>query len=147
MSAPFFLTKQLTKELAHIAETEPRPFGMGIGSLPVLAALRSGAAMAQANLARLLPVEQPSMAQTLVRIDRDGLIRRRPHPTNRRIQLIELTAKGREVLPRSKAALMKGNDRALAGFTAKEACLFLSLLKLAHKNLIANETDITGDDQ
>jgi DNA-binding MarR family transcriptional regulator len=147
LNTPSFLIKQLAKELTRLAEAELRPLGVGIGSLPVLAALKSGAALTQADLARLLRVEQPSMAQTLARLERDGLIRRRSHPSNRRIQLIELTATGREALPRSKAILLKGNERVLAGFTADEAGLFLSLLKRACDNLIPNETDMTGNEQ
>jgi len=147
LSTPSFLVKQVAKELTRLAEAELRPLGVGIGSLPVLAALKSGAAMTQADLARLLHVEQPSMAQTLVRLERDGLIRRRPHPANRRIQLIELTAACQEVLPRSKAILLKGNERLLAGFSADDASLLLSLLKRASDNLTPHETDAPGDEQ
>ena len=112
-----------------------------------LKAARAVRDMTQADLARLLHVEQPSMAQTLVRLERDGLIRRRPHPANRRIQLIELTAAGHDVLPRSKGILLKGNERLLAGFSAEDASLLLSLLKRASDNLTPNETDAPGDEQ
>lgn len=136
---PSFHIKRLAQELTRIAEAELRPLGVGIASLPVLTALKTGEASSQAELARLLHVEQPSMAQTLARLERDGLIARSPLAANRRIQLIELTPLAHEILPRSKAVLMKGNARALAGFTPDDTRQLLDLLKRMNRNLFRTD--------
>src|SRR5882757_1831050 len=77
--------------IARIGERQVRPFGFAIGQLPVLYALRNGAAMSQKELARFAKIEQPSMAQMLGRMERDGLIRRTPDPKDGRSSLIALT--------------------------------------------------------
>lgn len=134
--SPSFYIKRIAQELTRLAEEELRPLKVGIGSLPVLTALKNGEASTQAELARLLRVEQSSMAQTLARLDRDGLIKRLPHPANKRVQRIELTPLAREILPKSKSAFLQGNRLAMAGFGTEEKRQFLDLIKRMHRNLI-----------
>ena len=54
------------------------------------------AALSQTALARWASVEQPTMANTLNRMERDGLIVRTPDPDDRRSALISLTKLGRQ---------------------------------------------------
>lgn len=133
--APSFYIKRIASELTRRAEAGLRPLGVGMGSLPVLAALNAGLASTQAELAKLLHVEQPSMAQTLSRLERDGLIRRQPHPSHKRIQLIEVTPAARAILPRSKSILLEGNEAALRGFSDEERQQLLAFVKRIHGNL------------
>ncbi len=135
LAAPSFFIKLVAQELGRRAEAGLRPMGVGMGTLPVLTALRTGQATTQAELARLLRVEQPSMAQTLARLERDGFIRRTAHPTNRRVQCIELTEEALKVLPRSKEVLQAGNDASLSGFSDVEKTQLLGFLKRMYANL------------
>ena len=57
------------------------------GYLPVFFAL----AATQTALASLAAIEQPTMAATLTRMERDSLIHRRPDPQDGRSSLISLT--------------------------------------------------------
>ena len=134
-TTPSFLIKRAAQELARRAETMLRPLGLGMASLPVLVALKNGHADTQAELARLLHVEQPSMAQTLARLERDQLIRRTADPARKRMQLVALTELARERLPQARAALAKGNTAALAGFNADEVAAFIDFLQRVNANL------------
>lgn len=58
----------------------------------VLARIDRGGPSSASELAALIRVRPQSMAQTLNELERDGLIKRRPHPTDRRSSLVELTA-------------------------------------------------------
>eukprot|EP01035_Chromulina_nebulosa_P012954 gene12954-17251_t len=58
------LTRSLERRLA----------GGGAGQMPVFFALIDGVAQTQADLARDAAVEQPTMANTLQRMERDGLV-------------------------------------------------------------------------
>src|ERR1700744_5161620 len=69
---------------ARLSEARLKPLGFGVGHLPVLIALRDGKATTQRELARFARVEQPPMAQMLSRMERDGLIRRKPDPDDGR---------------------------------------------------------------
>ncbi|BBP77530.1 MULTISPECIES: MarR family winged helix-turn-helix transcriptional regulator [Pseudomonas] len=132
---PSFLIKRVSQELIRQAEIRLRPLAIGMASMPVLGALKRGEARTQAELARLMQVEQPSMAQTLARLERDGLIRRRPDPQHKRIQIVELTELGLARIPQAKDILCDGNDKALVGFSAEEVALFVDFLQRANANL------------
>ncbi|MFN4161490.1 MAG: MarR family winged helix-turn-helix transcriptional regulator [Stenotrophomonas sp.] len=134
-NVPSFLIKRVARELTRIAETELRPLGLGMASLPVLEALRQGKAATQSELARLLRVEQPSMAQTLARLERDQLILRSPDPHRPRAQRIELTPLALQRLPQAREILNEGNTRMLAGFSVDETMLLATFLQRLSANL------------
>lgn len=138
-NVPSFLIKRVARELSRMAETELRPLGLGMASLPVLEALRQGKASTQAELARLLRVEQPSMAQTLARLERDQLIRRFPDPLRARAQRIEVTALALQRLPQARDILNQGNTRMLADFSVDETLLLGRLLQRLSANLDREE--------
>ncbi len=71
------------------------PHGVAPGQLPVLQRLWGGDGLTQAELARAVRVEQPTMARTLDRMARDGLIERVPSKKDRRAFNVRLTARGR----------------------------------------------------
>jgi DNA-binding MarR family transcriptional regulator len=134
-NVPSFLIKQVARELSRLTETQLRPLGLGMASLPVLEAVRQGKATTQAELARLLRVEQPSMAQTLARLERDQLIRRSPDPQHPRAQRIELTALALQRLPQAREILNEGNTRMLGGFSVDETMRLTSFLQRLSANL------------
>ncbi|WP_141059522.1 MarR family winged helix-turn-helix transcriptional regulator [Stenotrophomonas rhizophila] len=134
-NVPSFLIKQVARELSRLTETQLRPLGLGMASLPVLEAVRQGKATTQAELARLLRVEQPSMAQTLARLERDLLIRRSPDPQRPRAQRMELTALALQRLPQAREILNEGNTRMLGGFSVDETMRLTSFLQRLSANL------------
>lgn len=89
----------------------------------------------QQELSEIVGIEQPTMARTLARMERDGLIERRPHPTDGRSQTIFLTAKARALQPRLFAAAKSVNTRATAGFSEFERSMLLELLGAVRANL------------
>ena len=133
--APSWLIKRAAHALTRQAEAQLRPLGLGMASLPVLTALKNGEAATQAELARLLQVEQPSMAQTLARLERDQLILRSPSAAGKRAQIVEATALGRERLAQAIPVMAAGNARALAGFSPEEEAVLASLLQRVCANL------------
>ncbi|OHX11692.1 MarR family winged helix-turn-helix transcriptional regulator [Chromobacterium sphagni] len=108
---------------------------MGHGQLAVLAALKNGEASTQTELARLLQMEQPSMAQTLARLERGQLIRRKQDPANQRAQRAEATNTALESLSQALPAMAEGNAKAMAGFSADEEAAFVSFLQRVYANL------------
>jgi len=73
--------------------------GLGISpaGTSVLIALEEGA-LSQTQLAGLCRVTAQTMSRTLDRLQRDGLIRREPHPTDRRRSHVRRTAQGTKTL-------------------------------------------------
>ena len=87
LSTPGHLISLAARGFARLSEARLKPLGFGVGYLPVLVALKNGRAETQRHLARFAKIEQPSMAQMLVRMERDGLIRRAPDPADGRSSL------------------------------------------------------------
>jgi len=135
LSTPGHLISLAARGFARLSEARLKPLGFGVGHLPVLIALQDGRADTQRDLARFAKIEQPSMAQMLVRMERDGLIRRTPDPVDRRISRIALTGVAQTRLPGACAALFEGNREALSGFTDEEAAQLVALLTRVIANL------------
>jgi DNA-binding MarR family transcriptional regulator len=132
-----FWINRASRLLLRLHEGRLRPLGVGMSQLPVLTALEERGPLSQKDLAEHARVEQPTMAEMLARMDRDGLIAREPNPEDRRGILASLTRTARARLPRAKAELQRGEDEATAGLTAKEKALLLELLQRVVKNLEA----------
>ncbi len=134
-STPAPLINMASRGLMRLAERRLKPFGASAGQLPVLYLLRDGGAMSQRDLARLARIEQPSMAQTLARMARDGLIRRAPDPTDGRSSLVSLTKKALARMPALRAALHAGRAELVEGFSDAEVATLCDLLKRLNRNL------------
>jgi MarR family transcriptional regulator, transcriptional regulator for hemolysin len=134
LSTPGHLIGVAARGFARLSEERLKPLGFGVGHLPVLVALRDGRAGTQRDLARFAKIEQPPMAQMLARMERDGLIRRKPDPADGRSNLITLTKRAEARLPAAIAVLLQGNREVLGGFTDDEATLLIGMLT----RLIAN---------
>lgn len=109
--------------------------GLRVAQLPVLVALKNGERLTQKALAQIAGVEQPSMAQLLARMERDGLIQRTPDPADGRSSLVSLTPSAIDRLEPGRDMLRLGNDEALAGFTAEETDQLVGMLHRILHNL------------
>ncbi|MGY5800249.1 MarR family winged helix-turn-helix transcriptional regulator [Rhizobium sp. LEGMi12c] len=133
--APAPLINMASRSFARLGERRVKALGFNIGQLPVLYMLRNGAEMSQKDLAKFAKIEQPSMAQMLARMERDGLIRRMPDPADGRSSLVSLTDAARERLPAARQALEQGREAVLAGFSAEEVQTLLQLMRRLNQNL------------
>ena len=134
-STPAPLINMASRGLMRLAERRLKPFGASAGQLPVFYLLRDGGAMSQRDLARLARIEQPSMAQTLARMERDGLIRRAPDPEDGRSSLISLTKKALAKMPALREALHAGRAELVDGFSEAEVATLCDLLRRLNRNL------------
>ena len=134
LSTPGHLISLAARGFARLSEARLKPLGFGVGYLPVLIALRDGQADTQRDLAEFARIEQPSMAQMLARMERDGLIQRTPDATDGRSRRIALMGVARDRLAGACTVLLAGNREALSGFTDAEAAQFVAMLT----RLIAN---------
>ena len=143
LASPGHLISLAARGFTRLSEARLKPLGFGVGHLPVLVALQNGQAGTQRDLARFARIEQPSMAQMLARMERDGLISRQPDPADGRSSRIALTETALARMPEACAVLFQGNRDALAGFTADEADQLVALLT----RLIANLDRIAGTEE
>jgi MarR family transcriptional regulator, transcriptional regulator for hemolysin len=131
---------RIARALARIGDVRLREVGFATAQLPVLTALKDGARMSQTDLARYANVEQPTMAQMLARMERDGIIRRDADPKDRRGSLVSLTKKALSRLPAGRAILREGNLEMTKGLSAQEVETLLDLLRRVLTNVEAMES-------
>jgi DNA-binding MarR family transcriptional regulator len=140
MAHPGHYFSRIARGLARIGDTRLRELGFGSAQLTVLTALKDGARMSQTELARWAKVEQPTMAQMLTRMERDGIIKREPDPADGRSSLISLTRQARARLPAGRAILRQGNVDMTQGLSAQEVETLVGLLRRVLANVEAMET-------
>jgi MarR family transcriptional regulator for hemolysin len=107
------------------------------GSYPVIAWLMHLSDSTQAELSRLIGVEQPTMAITLRRMERDGIIKRSPDADHARRSRVKLTARGRRLSEVISDAARDVEKVAAKGLTAFELDEFYRLAALMTENLKA----------
>jgi DNA-binding MarR family transcriptional regulator len=105
------------------------------GAYPVIAWLMHLNEATQTELSRLVGIEQPSMAVTLRRMERDGIIQRTPAPDHGRKSVVKLTARGRKLSAIISAAAHDVQSVAAKGLDAAELDEFYRLAGLMSENL------------
>ena len=81
----------LSRLFDRMLEIELSEFNVSPGQYPTLIMLFEKDGLTQADLCRRIHVEQPTMANTLKRMERDGLIRREPDSIDKRQSRIFLS--------------------------------------------------------
>ncbi len=106
-----------------------RPLGLTTGTFPALLELWENDGLTQKQLVERLDIEQATMANTLSRMERDGLIRREKDPGDGRVQRIRLTERARALRDPAIAAATAENEDALHALSDEESAEFISLMQ------------------
>ncbi|MCF1435660.1 MULTISPECIES: MarR family winged helix-turn-helix transcriptional regulator [Rhizobium/Agrobacterium group] len=132
--SPTYLVSQLAKEFARALQVRAEGLGFSAGQFPILLELWEEQGLTQKQLLERVAVEQATMANTLSRMERDGLIERKPHPSDRRAQLVFLTAKGEGLRDQAISAACEADDALFHGFRRFEKELLLEFIRQALEN-------------
>jgi MarR family transcriptional regulator for hemolysin len=132
---PSHYFSRIGRAQTRIGDARLRAVGLATAQLPVLSMLSGGVSLSQTELARRARVEQPSMAQLLARMERDGLIRRDPDPSDLRTSLITLTKEAERRAPAGRAILLQANAEMTRGFSDEDVEKLLELLGRVLENV------------
>jgi MarR family transcriptional regulator, transcriptional regulator for hemolysin len=139
-ASPGYWINRVSRALLRRGDGRLRPLGFAISYLPVLRALAmAGRPLSQTELAQAAGVEQPTMAETIARMVRDGLIQREADAEDRRSSRISLTRLSRARFPKARTVIVDSEREAMAGFSAAEKVLFRDLLKRVLANLESSD--------
>ena len=108
------IVNRTARLLRRLADQRLAPLGLSSGYLPVLTALMGGETLSQKALTERAGIEQPTMAATLVRMERDGVVTREPDPDDRRSARFSLTPAARDKLGALASTIRLMNEDALA---------------------------------
>lgn len=112
-----------------------KAFGVAPGQFAPLVMLFEEDGLTQAELCRRINVEQPTMANTLERMERDGLIRRKIDSTDRRRAHVFLTARARDIQTQVMEAARAVSNRTVSRLSAGEQDEMFRLLARMVENL------------
>ncbi len=124
-----YLANQMARLFAQALREAIGPLGIEPGQFPTLLALWEEDGLTQKQLVERTDVEQATMANTLGRMERSGLIRRSRHPTDARAQIVHLTTKASGLMDEAISGALSVNERALARLSAAERKTFLALMQ------------------
>ena len=130
-NSPGYLVNHLARLFAASLQARIRPMGLSTGVFPVMLHLWQEDGLTQRDLVARVGVEQATMANTLTRMERDGLILRRPDPDDGRARRIWLTARGTALRDDAVAAAADENANVLSGLSEVERTHLVTLVRKA----------------
>lgn len=104
------------------ASLRPTTFGM-------LATIDEHPGISSAELGRVLSIKRANMAPLIAELEKRGLIERRDHAEDKRIQVLSLTAEARRAMPKWRQRALRHEDRILLQLTKRERQTLLRLLQ------------------
>lgn len=125
----------LARLLLSKVNEETSEYGVTQGQLPVLCCLNEKEGQTQSELCKNIQVEQPTMANTLRRMERDGLIRRSPSENDGRQSQIFISSDVRPLVEALQAKRDEVISWMLRDMTVEERDTFERLVDVAVKSL------------
>jgi DNA-binding MarR family transcriptional regulator len=142
MTAPLARHESLGYQVNHLARLLAQALGARIaehgvvpGQFAQLLALFEEDGLTQRELCDRVQIEQPTMAKTLQRMERDGLVRSSPDPEDRRRTRITLTAHAKALQPKLTAAARVVNATATDGLSRADVDRYLKVTEHLIRNL------------
>ncbi|MBO9096739.1 MULTISPECIES: MarR family winged helix-turn-helix transcriptional regulator [unclassified Rhizobium] len=124
-----YLASRLAKGFSRSLQQRAAGIGFSPGQFPILVELWAEDGLTQKQLLERVDIEQATMANTLSRMERDQLIERKPHPSDKRAQLVYLTEKGSAMQQDAVDAAMAADQDLFKGFRVFERELLLEYIR------------------
>lgn len=125
----------LARLMAQALRERIAPLGVVPGQFAQLLALYEQDGLSQRELCERVRIEQPTMANTLQRMERDGLIRRLPDPADGRRAAVMLTGRARDLEDDLVGAARSINSEATRNIGDDELVSFMEVLSRIIDNL------------
>jgi DNA-binding MarR family transcriptional regulator len=126
-----YLVNHMARLFAKGLQERIAPLGIVIGQFPILLELWQKDGVSQRELLAKLDVEQATLANTLNRMERDGLIRRTKNPADARAQQIWLTEHTMQLRNKAYQSAQAQNSAALRALNdAEQAQLMDFMLRI-----------------
>ena len=124
-----YLDNYMARLFAKELQQRIAPFGIVVGQFPILLELWLKDGVTQKDLLTKIDVEQATLANTLNRMERDGLIKRTKNPADARAQLIWLTGKAADLRNSAYEAAQNVNADALQVLNDPERAQFINYMR------------------
>ncbi len=99
------------------------------GQFGVLTLIASNEGLSQSAVARSLGVERSTMVAVIDGLEKRGLVLRKPSPTDRRSNALELSAEGHTLYKRSLSLALQGDAKTTQALSEAETVQLITLLR------------------
>jgi len=135
-----YLLKHAQQNFSQSGARALEPLDITGRQLAVLVVLDAAEPLSQLDAAKELGVDRTTMVALIDELEHKGLVERRRSPDDRRKNIVELTAYGKETLTEGERRHQETEKEFLADLTPIEAELFVRILKK-----LAADTEASGD--
>jgi MarR family transcriptional regulator, transcriptional regulator for hemolysin len=132
-----FLVNDVSRLLRRNFDKRAQKIGLSRAQWQVLAWLKRNEGISQTKLAELLEMSPMTLVRLIDRLEIQGLVERRAHPSDRRIYQLYLAGNAQPSLDRLWAMGAETRAEALAGIAPEVERVLVEILLKIRKNLIA----------
>ena len=118
--------RRVESELDHAGLTPPR--------YALLTLIKANPGLVQSRLAEAVVLDRSTLVPALDRLEGDGLIERRPSPTDKRSNEIWITAKGSRLLAALEPKIVALEERLAAGLSDADRRKLVGMLRRIRAN-------------
>jgi DNA-binding MarR family transcriptional regulator len=123
------LINRVRVELIDAIDRELAPYDITAPQLIVLASVANGEADSASGLCKTISYDPGAMTRMIDRLQQKGLVRRIPHPDDRRAMNLELTVAGKALYPKLIGAKETVTAQFLRGFSQDEVATLEGFLQ------------------
>ena len=126
-----------SRMLRRLFDERVRDLGLTAAQARLLLSLERTPGQNQAFYADRLEIEPITLTRIADRMEEAGWVERHPDPTDRRVRLLQLTAKSHEVVTELRSIVDRMSDEVLRGLTRDERATLAQLLDRIGDNLVS----------
>jgi DNA-binding MarR family transcriptional regulator len=134
-----YLVNRTARLMAQLMSRRLQHHGVALAQWAILLFLYARDGQTQRELSRVVAIEPPTVARTIDRMVRDGLVRREPHPRDGRATRIRLTPRALELREALATESIAANQLAVRVLTADELDTLKTLLRRVINGLSGEE--------
>jgi len=124
-----YLVNRTARLIAQMHSRRLQRHGVALAQWAILLFLYAKDGQTQRELSRVVAIEPPTVARTIDRMVRDGLVRREPHPRDGRATRIRLTPRALDLREELATESMAGNQFAARVLSVEELETLKNLLR------------------
>jgi DNA-binding MarR family transcriptional regulator len=136
-----YLVNRTARLMAQMFSRRLQRHGVALAQWAILLFLYAKDGPTQRELSRVVAIEPPTVARTIDRMVRDGLVRREPHPHDGRATRIRLTPRALALRDELAAESMAGNQLAARVLSIDELETLKTLLRRVIDGLAGEEDE------
>lgn len=130
---------QAHRALAGILDATLAPYGITGSQWNALNQLERHGAMTQSDLSEVLQRQPATVARMIDRLVKRGLVKRTPHPTDRRTNIVSNTKKATDLLVEVEPYVVKCAESIALGISDEDLATFFRVLDTVQANVSQSE--------